>query len=111
MKSLKCVFPLLEQQSPFISKLQRATEKFKKALLNIEIKHTYYKIKVFRQEMARTLLEMTNRADTNVVNQFVKTQDQSYDARTKTQESRTGSKLRRLLDRFAQSKKAVPTKN
>lgn len=45
INTMKCVYPLLENGSPYIPKLDRIVGRFKKALLNIEIQHIFHKIK------------------------------------------------------------------
>ncbi|XP_065078974.1 uncharacterized protein LOC135701953 [Ochlerotatus camptorhynchus] len=48
--SFKCISELLVEQSPHLRKLERDIARFKKSVLNTEVKHTFFKLRTYQQQ-------------------------------------------------------------
>ncbi|XP_058445859.1 uncharacterized protein LOC131427008 [Malaya genurostris] len=112
VNSLKCIHPLLEERSPYTHKLQRTTERFKKSILNIEIKQTFFKIKCLHRELDQLQQQLTQATNSTLATQFIATQNQSVVHRTKTLQRTTGRKLKKLIkEKTATPDSPTPTLN
>ncbi|XP_058840547.1 uncharacterized protein LOC131696034, partial [Topomyia yanbarensis] len=108
VNSLKCIHPLLEERSPYTHKLQRIIDRFKKAILNIEIQHTFYKIKCLKQELQQIQIQLTIFTTNDIATRFITTQNQSFDNRQELQKRRTNKKLAKLLEKTAPLDNSTP---
>ncbi|XP_062557507.1 uncharacterized protein LOC134222365 [Armigeres subalbatus] len=107
----KCIHPLLEDNSPFIPKLQRIVERFKKALLNVEIKHTFYVISKLTHERDHVRVILESNVGDEILHEFLSTQQRSYDNRMHTQQRTIGAKLNRLIAQTSAYYDATPSLN
>lgn len=100
--SFKCIFPLLEQNSPFVPRLQKCIKKFQRSLLNIEIRQTYHSIQQFRN-MRRNLKESISAAvPPSIAENFFSYQDNFFDTNVASTTTVTKRKFERLLTTTAQ---------
>lgn len=97
--SFNCLFELLEERSPFLNKLQRCVERFKKSILNLEIKHTFHKIKRLRNEQTRLEATIKGVVPETVWESFTETQNSYYERSLADSRRSTGQKYQRLLQR------------
>ncbi|XP_058827843.1 uncharacterized protein LOC131687767 [Topomyia yanbarensis] len=111
VNSLKCIHPLLEENSPYTQKLQNTVERFKKGLLNIEIQHTHYKIKEFKRILEITQQQIETTATTEITSRFITTQNQSFENKKHILKRKTNSKLTNLLRKSDPTTDKIPTIN
>ncbi|XP_062699515.1 uncharacterized protein LOC134284550, partial [Aedes albopictus] len=96
---------------PYANKLQRIIERCKKSLLNVEIKHTFFKIKQLKLSIERAKAEITTHSPTDIAARFFDTQDRSFNRNVSRNERKTTSKLLRLIERTAEQWDVMPTFN
>ncbi|XP_055525302.1 uncharacterized protein LOC129718508 [Wyeomyia smithii] len=107
--NFRFVFPLLEDNSPFTKKLEKCINKFKKSVLNIEIKHTFHKLKILKQ-LQYTLTEKINNSNIpkNVAESFFNSQTKFENKHTQEKSKNTKRKFDRILDRNIQPSSTIP---
>ncbi|XP_039430331.1 uncharacterized protein LOC120413525 [Culex pipiens pallens] len=110
VNTLKCTHPLLEDRSPYMGKLQRIMDKFKKALLNIEIKHTFYKIKCLKRDLENGKLDIVTSASPDIALGFITTQNRSFENNFNKTQRKTNDKLNKLMEKLVPDE-TVPTLN
>ncbi|XP_058816722.1 uncharacterized protein LOC131680001 [Topomyia yanbarensis] len=111
VNSLKCIHPLLEERSPYVWKLQRITDRFKKAILNIEINQTFHKIKSLKHELSKIQLRLTNATNNDIATRFITTQNQSFESRKESLKHKSTAKINLLITRSASPNNSIPTLN
>ncbi|XP_062541373.1 uncharacterized protein LOC134209403 [Armigeres subalbatus] len=111
INTLKCIYPLLEEGSPYIPKLDRLVGRFKKALLNIEIQHTFHKISKLKHSLVHAKQVIENNSSSALSTEFVQTQQTAFTSRKATAESTTRSKLNRLLAAEPTNSAQLPKRN
>ncbi|XP_055543405.1 uncharacterized protein LOC129728952 [Wyeomyia smithii] len=101
VQSLKCLHEMIAKNETCLAKLDRCVKKFKKAILNIEIKQAFNKIKKLKgimEQVGPTLSSITNE---NISRNFLQTQAMSFRTkmtkRTKTAHKKLSDILARTL--------------
>ncbi|XP_058456432.1 uncharacterized protein LOC131433843 [Malaya genurostris] len=100
-----------EDRSPYIRQLQTLIERFKKGLLNIEIKHTFYKIKDYKQKQQRIKQLVTSQTGEQLIKSFDQTQALSYNRLMRAHKQTTNAKLTKLLTKSIEQQYVIPTLN
>lgn len=97
INSFKCVFPLLEQNSPYLRKLERSINRFRRSLLNIEIRQTYYSLNGLRKELALLKNAILDSVPEEIALDFITLQDQFLESYSKQVSTTTKKKFNNLL--------------
>lgn len=98
-QSFKCVFALLEENSPYTNKLQRCITHFQKTILNLEIKHTYYKLKRLDEGRHQLWAEIERQLPRQESDRFLLSQ-REFEGRSVTNNMhRVNQKQNRILQR------------
>lgn len=111
INTMKCIYPLLEEGSPYVSKLEKIINRFKKSLLNIEIQHTFHKIKTITQTIVHARRYIETSTNSTLSTEFVETQHRAFITRKANIERNTRKKLNRLLHIGHPPDTAIPTVN
>ena len=110
--SFKCVFDLMEERSPYLRKLENCVSKFKKTILNLEIKHTYYKLKVYKMRCEELRETIQACIPSSVCRSFLDSQNSFYLRSVGKGRSSTNKKYQALLDKSTIGvKKSQPSVN
>ncbi|XP_062704649.1 uncharacterized protein LOC134286954 [Aedes albopictus] len=111
VNSFKCVHQLLVENGPYINKVDRTINRFKKAILNLEIKQTFFKIKqttTGMQTLKSTIHSMTSE---RVAEEFVVTQRAAHDKWLSRNNRRTSRKLTNIVQGTPRNDNQLPSFN
>ncbi|XP_062558253.1 uncharacterized protein LOC134223130 [Armigeres subalbatus] len=97
VNSFKCVHELLAENGPYINKIDRAINRFKKSILNLEIKQTFYKIRKTRNRMNEMRTCIRSRTSESIVEEFVHTQQEAYSNWYSRKDMTTSKKFARII--------------
>ena len=97
--SFKCLFDLMEERSPYLQKLESCVSRFKKTILNLEIKHTYYKLKVYKSRCEELRETIQAHLPSSVYRSFLDSQNGFYLRSVGKGRSSTNKKYQALLDK------------
>lgn len=92
VNSFNCVLPLLEENSPYLSELQRHANRFKKAILNVEIKHTFYKMKQIKTFLSNLKTSICEHIPEPASLEFFHRQEAFYERHVRNNVNRTEKK-------------------
>lgn len=95
--SFKCIFQLLEERSPYLQKLENCIATFKKRVLNLEIQHTYFRIKQLRSAEQQLRSKIQEAVPENRHAPFFASQRSFFERQTDSNRERTNNKFHRLL--------------
>lgn len=111
INSFKCVYSLLEQNSPYLKKLHRGIDKFKKMLLNIEIMQTYHDIEKLRKEISTLRKLISSEVPIAISHGFFQSQEKFYVSHLNNKVTKTKKKFQNLLRTSATHYNSLPTTN
>ena len=109
--SFKCVYSLLEENSPFLNKLTKHIHKFRRSILSIEIQNTFHKINNLNRELQQLKTQIISTTDNNTHTAFIFSQEMAYQRILKNTTTRTDRKRRRLLNQSAEQHTNTPSYN
>ena len=89
----------MEERSPYLRKLENCVSKFKKTILNLEIKHTYYKLKAYKLRCEELRKTIQARIPSSVYRSFLDSQNGFYLRNVGKGRSSTNKKYQTLLDK------------
>ncbi|XP_062706267.1 uncharacterized protein LOC134287713 [Aedes albopictus] len=111
--NFRFTFPLLEEISPYTNKIQKSITRFMKSILNIEIKHTFYKIQTIKTRMstiAQTIMD--SGVPEEVYASFFENQSKYNEKYTTSRSNKTKRKFSRIIERAEESShEQIPTIN
>ena len=102
--TFRCIFQLLESNSPYLGELSKCIEKFKKTVLNIEIKQTYFSLRSIQGEIQAIKTEITKAVPEEISSPFFQSQDKFHEINLRARSSTTKKKFDAMLRR-------IPTNN
>lgn len=109
--SFNCIYALLERNSPFLRELQKCINRFKKSLLNIEIKQTYHDIKSLQSELNGLKDRIGRMLPVEVAQNFIAAQQAYFDSHLANKTITTKRKYDRIVARTADCSILLPTCN
>ncbi|XP_058827706.1 uncharacterized protein LOC131687636 [Topomyia yanbarensis] len=110
--SFKCLFELMEDRSPYLRKMENCVAKFKKTILNLEIKQTFYKIKVYQSNCEHLRKTIKAMVPEPVSKSFLDIQHSFHQQQTDKNRKSITKKYQRLLTKFTEGiKSSLPTIN
>lgn len=110
--SFRCVYALLEQNSPFYKELDKCINKFKKSILNIEIKQTYHSIGHLQNELSAIKSRILAAAPEDIAENFFRVQEEYFQHHLDCMNKTTKRKFDRILATgISDCNSTLPTKN
>lgn len=109
--TFRCVYELLEERSPYTNKLSNHIKRFKQSVLNIEIKHTFYKINKLNCELQNLKHQIIHKTNAQVAEMFIFSQELSYNRIFYQKQKQTNKKFQNLLAISTHVHAHIPTKN
>ncbi len=82
IENLKCVYNFFEDQSPFTNRIHRTIQGFKRKILNLEIKYTFWVLKNTKEELNDLRQKIIRNTDPDVYELFLTGQDEYYEKAT-----------------------------
>lgn len=95
--SFRCLFHLFEERSPYLPKLERCVDHFKKTILNLEIKQTFHKLNLLHTEKLRLENGLQQSVSSEIWNSFSSAQTVFAQRNMDNVRRTTNSKFQRLL--------------
>lgn len=96
--NFKFVFSLMEENSPYIKKLSKCINRFKKAVLNIEIQQTFFKLKLLEKQKINLKLKIySSNIATEISTSFLEHQNRFYDKHILTKSKTTKKKFNNII--------------
>ena len=97
IRSFKCIHELLALDSPYLGKLNRLINRFRKSLMNLEIKQTFHSINKLSNNMQTIEQEMIAAMDNSLVIAFLDTQEKAYQRNIQNRNRSTNKKFQKAL--------------
>ena len=98
--TFRCIFQLLESNSPYLCELSRCINRFKKTVLNIEIKQTYFTLRSIQTQIQTVKNEIAKAVPEEISASFFRSQDKFHEmnlkARTNITKKKFDAKLRKM---------------
>ncbi|XP_053681982.1 uncharacterized protein LOC128732703 [Sabethes cyaneus] len=102
--NFKFVFPLMEENGPYTRKLSKCINRFKKAVLNIEIQHTFFKLKCLQQQKeALSVKIQSSSISTQIQMSFFNSQNSFHDKHVREKSTKTKSKFNNIIRKCQES--------
>ncbi|XP_058827585.1 uncharacterized protein LOC131687512 [Topomyia yanbarensis] len=95
--SFRCINGLLEDASPYRGSLQKAIDRFKRTIINIEIKDSFYKIKQLEETKVSLVSQITQATPPHICNSFFSCQECYFNKQGRALKAKTDSKFQRLM--------------
>ncbi|XP_062701697.1 uncharacterized protein LOC134285243 [Aedes albopictus] len=95
--SFKCVFQLLEERSPYLRNLESCITTFKRKVLSLEIRHTYFRIKQLRAMEQQLRAKLSGELPESRYTTFFASQEIFFERQTTSNRQKTSNKFERLL--------------
>ncbi|XP_038117299.1 uncharacterized protein LOC119769342 [Culex quinquefasciatus] len=96
----RCVFPLLEENSPYINQIQNCTNRFKRSILNIEIKQTYHNIKLLKKQLSTLATRISSSVSPEICQTFFSSQRSFYEKHLLDQTATTKRKFGQIFQKM-----------
>ena len=97
--TFRCINGLLESASPYRGKLQKAMDRFKRTILNIEISDTFHNIKKLEKTKATLTSKITQVSPSNTYTHFFDSQETFFQRKSRSLKITTNRKFQHLLER------------
>ncbi|XP_062711099.1 uncharacterized protein LOC134289353 [Aedes albopictus] len=97
-KALKCTHEMIAENGPFVNKVDRMINRFKKSILNLEIKQTFYKIGTLHrkiQDITPTIIQQTSQP---IADRFIELQSEAFRNHLYDRNRTTSRKLSGISD-------------
>ncbi|XP_055590862.1 uncharacterized protein LOC129742949 [Uranotaenia lowii] len=108
----RCVFALFEDNSPYLNELDRQVNRFKRAILNLEIKHTFYKMKQIANSITDTRSNIKRFIPDYESDRFFAKQNAFQQIHQQKRAAQTDRKYRKIMDRSIKSlEQKMPSHN
>lgn len=104
------LYPLLEENGPYIEKLNRCVNNFQRSVLNIEIQQTYHKISQLKQQMTSIASSLRSFVPEPITTSFLSRQSAFNSANTEAHTRKTKKKFARIMQQSAPPQD-MPTSN
>ncbi|XP_062705801.1 uncharacterized protein LOC134287623 [Aedes albopictus] len=111
VNSFKCVHQLLAENGPYVNKIDRTINRFKRAILNLEIKQTFFKIKQVEKQMKTLVSDIRSLTSESVINEFIITQRAAHNGWLGRNSRRTSRKLTNIVQGITSNDRQQPSFN
>ncbi|XP_055590666.1 uncharacterized protein LOC129742749 [Uranotaenia lowii] len=99
----QCVYTLFEDNSPYLNELNRKVNRFKKAILSLEIRQTFYKLKQITDNMKHTRSNIKRLIPDGGSDPFFANQIAFQQKHLQKRAANTDRKYRKIIDRSIKS--------
>ncbi|XP_055585258.1 uncharacterized protein LOC129738096 [Uranotaenia lowii] len=99
----RCVYTLFEDNSPYLNELNRKVNRFKKAILSLEIRQTFYKLKQITDNMKHTRSNIKRLIPDGGSDPFFANQTAFQQKHLQKRAANTDRKYRKIIDRSIKS--------
>ncbi|XP_055543625.1 uncharacterized protein LOC129729166 [Wyeomyia smithii] len=97
--TFRCINGLLEDASPYRGKLEKAMDRFKRTILNVEISDSFHKIKTLEKTKATLTSKITQVSPSNTYTHFFERQETFFQRKCRSLQITTSRKFQRLYKR------------
>ncbi|XP_062715754.1 uncharacterized protein LOC134291688 [Aedes albopictus] len=111
INSFKCVHELLADNGPYINKIDRTIRRFKKAILNLEIKQTFHKIRETTKDMDGIMGNIRSLTSDSVAEEYSTTQRAAYNKWLRKKDGETARKVTKIVRELNDNGTGEPSYN